>query len=564
MNSLVERLKLRRLAPTFAILATLSAGILIGSVSAHGVHGSEGQVNSSDATPLTIPNPVDLSNQFSKIAKEVGPAVVNISTETLPKQTSKSKMRGRITPLNPQLNPQQQGAPDDDQGDQEEQGQGGGGATPQGPGGDQNFQDFFNHFFGGPQAEGPGEDGQVREALGSGFIVDPRGYIITNNHVVDKADKIYVKLSTDSDSNSDLGRPAKVVGVDAATDIAVIKIETTSPLPTVKLGNSDGAQVGDWVVAIGSPFSLSKTVTAGIVSAKNRTIQPGVKGQFQHFIQTDAAINPGNSGGPLLNMAGQVVGVNTAIFTQSAGYEGIGFAMPSNTVINTYNDLIGPSHKVTRGSIGITFQPAMSSAVSRVYNFKSGVMINTITPKGPSDQAGLKPNDIITSVDGKTVKDGDELVSIISEKKPGTSVKLGYTRGGKAETATVTIQDRDKLFAGNDHAAAPAEPNAPNAPDAGQTKLGLTVVDIPQQFASKGIHGVLVQSVKPGSFADEIGQQISLQGAVINEINKMPVNNKADFNRIAAGLQSGQDVVFSIADPRQPAAGSTLIGGTLP
>ena len=557
MNSLVERLNLRRLAPTFAILATLSAGILIGSVSAHGVHGSEGQVNSSDATPLTIPNPVDLSNQFSKIAKEVGPAVVNISTETLPKQTSKSKLRGRgVMP--------QQGAPDDDQGDQEDQGGGGGGAAPQGPGGDQNFQDFFNHFFGGPQAEGPGDDGQVREALGSGFIVDPRGYIITNNHVVDKADKIYVKLSTDSESNTDLGRPAKVVGVDPATDIAVIKIETTTPLPTVKLGNSDGAQVGDWVIAIGSPFSLSKTVTAGIVSAKNRTIQPGQKGQFQHFIQTDAAINPGNSGGPLLNMAGQVIGVNTAIFTQSAGYEGIGFAMPANTVINTYNDLIGPTHKVTRGSIGITFQPAMSSAVSRGYNFKSGVMINTVTPHGPSEQAGLKPNDIITSVDGKPVKDGDELVNIISEKKPGTSVKLGYTRNGKADTTTVTIQDREKLFAGDNKAATPMEPNAPNAPDAGQTKLGLTVVDIPQQFASKGIHGVLVQSVKPGSFADEIGQQISLQGAVINEINKMPVNSKADFNRIAAGLQSGQDVVFSISDPRQPTAGSTLIGGTLP
>ena len=178
-------------------------------------------------------------------------------------------------------------------------------------------------------------------------------------------------------------------------------------------------------------------MTAGIVSAKNRTIQPGQKGQFQHFIQTDAAINPGNSGGPLLNMAGQVIGVNTAIFTQSAGYEGIGFAMPANTVINTYNDLIGPTHKVTRGSIGITFQPAMSSAVSRVYNFKSGVMINTVTPHGPSEQAGLKPNDIITSVDGKPVKDGDELVNIISEKKPGTSVKLGYTRNGKADTTTV-------------------------------------------------------------------------------------------------------------------------------
>jgi serine protease Do len=360
------------------------------------VKGKEGQVNSSDATPLEIPNPKMLSNQFSQIAKQVGPAVVNISTETLPKQSLHTRGRNGIQ-INPHAAPQ---SPDDDQGDQEDQG--GGQATPQGPGGDQNFQDFFNRFFGGQgggQMEGPGDDGQVREALGSGFIVDPRGYIITNNHVVDKADKIYVKLSTDPDS-TDLGRPAKVVGVDPDTDIAVIKIDAPSPLPTVKMGNSDGAQVGDWVIAIGSPFSLAKTVTAGIVSAKNRTIQPGAKGQFQHFIQTDAAINPGNSGGPLLDMAGEVIGVNTAIYTQSAGYEGIGFAMPSNTVIQTYNDLISPAHKVVRGSIGIQFQPNVSSAVGRVYGFKSGVMISQVRPKGPADQAGLKPDDIITSVDG--------------------------------------------------------------------------------------------------------------------------------------------------------------------
>ena len=195
----------------------------------------------------------------------------------------------------------------------------------------------------------------MQESLGSGFIVDPKGYIITNDHVIDKADKIYVKLSTDPDTQ-DLGRPARVIGVDKATDLAVIKIDTSTPLPTVKMGNSDTAQVGDWVEAIGSPFALAQTVTAGIISAKNRTIDQGAPGQFQHFIQTDAAINPGNSGGPLLNMNGEVIGVNTAIYTQSAGYQGIGFAMPSNTVVAVYNDLIGASHKVTRGSIGIQFR----------------------------------------------------------------------------------------------------------------------------------------------------------------------------------------------------------------
>ena len=241
----------------------------------------------------------------------------------------------------------------------------------------------------------------MRESLGSGFIVDSKGYIITNNHVIEKADKIYVKLSTDPDTQ-DLGRPARVIGTDKATDLAVIKIDTNTPLPTVKLGNSDTAQVGDWVEAIGSPFALAQTVTAGIISAKNRTIEPGASGQFQHFIQTDAAINPGNSGGPLLNMNGEVIGVNTAIYTQSAGYQGIGFAMPSNTVVSVYNDLISPSHKVMRGSIGIQFRPGLSGAVNRVYGFKNGVLVQQVQPGGPADKGGLKPGDIITTIDGRS------------------------------------------------------------------------------------------------------------------------------------------------------------------
>src|SRR6202044_3604098 len=248
-----------------------------------------------------------------------------------------------------------------------------------------------------------GDNGQVQESLGSGFIVDSKGYIITNDHVIDKADKIYVKLSTDPDSQ-DLGRPARVIGFDKATDLAVIKIDTSTPLPTMKMGNSDSAEVGDWVEAIGSPFALAQTVTAGIISAKNRTIDQGAPGQFQHFIQTDAAINPGNSGGPLLNMNSEVIGVNTAIYTQSSGYQGIGFAMPSNTVVQVYNDLISPSHKVTRGSIGISFREGLSGAVGRVYGFKNGVLVQEVTPGGPSDKAGIKPRDVIISIDGRAIK----------------------------------------------------------------------------------------------------------------------------------------------------------------
>jgi serine protease Do len=543
MKPLFERLRASRLASTFTILGTLSAGIVIGSVAVHGVRGNETQTDSSDATPLKIPNPVTLSTTFTQIAKDVGPAVVNINTETLPQEESHSRRRS------PHAAPAVPPGGGDDDGDQDQGGQG--------P--DQNFQDFFNRFFGGQGGGGIPEQGdQMRESLGSGFIVDPRGYIITNNHVVEKADKIFVKLSTDPEGFQ--GRPGKVVGVDKDTDLAVVKIATNEPLPTVKMGNSDAGQVGDWVIAIGSPFALTQTVTAGIVSAKNRTIEKGAAGQFQHFIQTDAAINPGNSGGPLVNMADQVIGVNTAILTQSAGYEGIGFAMPSNTVIGVYNDLIGPEHKVIRGSIGVQFQASLNPAVQRVYGFKSGVLVNLVVPKGPADQAGMKAGDIITTVDGKPIKDGDALVTDIAARKPGSTVRLGYVRGGQTMNANLTIADRAKLYS-----AQPTSQNGENgpesAPNASEGKLGITVEAVPGPLASKGVHGVLVTQVKPGSFADESGLQA---GLVITEINRQPVTSLEQFQSLVSALKAGQDVGFRVIDSRNPTAGGTYLGGTLP
>ena len=211
--------------------------------------------------------------------------------------------------------------------------------------GDDPFQDFFNRFFDAPE-EGP----EAERSLGSGMVLDPSGFILTNNHVVEQATKIQVQLNDDPTEYT-----ARVVGADEETDLAVIKIDPPRKLTAVKLGNSDGVQVGDWVLAIGSPFGLQATVTAGIVSAKDR----GVGRQFQHFLQTDAAINPGNSGGPLVDMAGQVIGINTAILTGSRGYEGVGFAMPSNTAISVYNQIVEHG-KVTRGSIGVIFNEEQS------------------------------------------------------------------------------------------------------------------------------------------------------------------------------------------------------------
>lgn len=541
----MERIRSHRLTTTFALLATLSAGILTGSVLTHGVSGKEqAQVDTSNAKPLVVPAPATLSNGFSQIVKQVGPAVVNINTESLPKQSSnKNRRRGQRTP----------GGNDDQQGD---------------------MQDFFNRFFGGQGGQGGDDDGDgmpgsERRALGSGFIVDPSGYIITNNHVIDKADKIYVRLSTDPDGGPDTeGRPAKVVGTDKDTDIAVIKIDADKPLPTIKLGNSESAQVGDWVLAIGSPFGLSQTVSAGIVSAKNRSIDeaPGPGGvsqsQFQRFIQTDAAINPGNSGGPLVDMAGQVIGMNTAIYTQSMGSQGVGFAMPSNIIANIYNMLIGPEHKVVRGSIGISFQSQLSSAVGRMYGFKNGVIVSTVTPNGGAAKAGIQPGDVIVSIDGRQIKDGDDLVNDISARKVGSIVKLGYLRDGKQNSANVAIGDRTKTYAdlaGNNE----DDDNSPQESDAGQGKLGITVSSIPAAIAQKtGISkGVIVTSVRPGSFADEISL---LKGAIITEINKRPITDEASYRAVVNSLRSKEDVVFVVHSPSQKGGGNSYVGGTLP
>ena len=549
MKSLFEMLRTRRMVSAYVLLATLTVAIVAGSFAAHGVRGQEQQTSSIDAAPLKIVPTTIAPNEYVKIARMVGPAVVNINTQTLPKESANKgrQFHGRALPQ----------SPDDGQGEDQAPGQGPG----QGQGED-NFQDFFNRFFGGqvPGQPDQGEQGNqgVQESLGSGFIVDPKGYIITNNHVVDKADKIYVKLSTDPDSQ-DLGRPARVIGVDKATDLAVIKIDTSTPLPTVKMGDSDAVQVGDDVEAIGSPFALSQTVTAGIISAKNRTIEPGASGQFQHFIQTDAAINPGNSGGPLLDMNGDVIGVNTAIYTQSAGYQGIGFAMPSNTVVAVYNDLISPTHKVTRGSIGIQFREGLSNAVNRVYGFKSGVLVQQIQPNGPADKGGLKAGDIITTVDGRAIKDGDDLVNEIASRRPGSSIRLGYLRDGKSSDATVTIGDRDKVFA--DLGNPQPETNPQSGTDVGETKLGLVVQDVSPSIASKlKTPGVLIQSVRTGSFADLQGLQ---PGLVITRVNRQPTGNKSQFDAVVGKLKTGDDVVFEVIDPKHPESGINYIGGTL-
>src|SRR6202049_5067606 len=518
------RMKAHRWPYTLSILATLSVGILIGTVISYGVKGKEGQ--KSDATPLSLPSPQQMSNTFSQIAKQLEPSVVNINTESTIKNVH--RRRGQN--------------PDDDD-------SGGG------------MDDFFNHFFGGPGGQavpGTPNDGPIRErSLGSGVIVDPKGYIVTNRHVVEKADRIRVRLQDDPPG---IQHDAKVIGEDQETDLAVIKIDMDRAVPVAKLGNSDSMQVGDWVLAIGSPFGQVGTVTAGIVSAKGRDIVPNR--QFQTFIQTDAAINPGNSGGPLVNMNGEVIGINTAILSETNAYAGVGFSLPSNTVVQVYNQLIGPDHRVARGSIGIMFDSVENPAIARVYGAGTGVTVSSVVAGSPADQAGLKVGDTITTVDGKKVSKGTELVADIASRKPGAKVNLNFLRNGKTQETSVTIADRAKLFAarlGEDQ-----ENGDESTPK--QSKFGVTVRKVTPEMADRldmpAGKGGIVQDVRPNSFAEDVNLG---RGDIVLEVNKQPVNSEEDFAKIESSLKSGQDVVFLVrsrGSSRQD--GTIFLAGTLP
>jgi len=502
----------RKFFATLLVMFTLGIGIIIGTLVSGRALATRDQTPAGAAL-LAVPDPTVLSNGFSAISKKVEPAVVNISTTQIIEK-SKSSDNGR------------KGAQDP-------------------------FHDFFDRFF-----DSPNDEPDAERSLGSGVIVDAKGYIVTNNHVVEKADKIRVNLMGDPET---VTYTATVIGTDSETDLAVIKIDAKKPLPAAKLGNSEAMNVGDWVLAIGSPFGLNETVTAGIVSAIGRNIVPGR--QFESFIQTDAAINPGNSGGPLVNMNGEVIGINTAIYTSGGGYQGVGFAMPSNTVASVYNQLISPDHKVSRGSIGVSFNAIPNPAVARVYGVNTGVTIASITPNGPAQKAGLQTGDTIISVNGKPVKNGDELVANISALKPGATAKIGYVRNGKEASAEVTIADRAKLFA--NRLGGQQEEGEEGQPQ--DTKFGVTVRGITQDLANRyqlpNTKGVIVQEVKPDSFGDTAGLS---RGDVVLEINKQPVNSEEDFRRIESQVKSGQDVVFLVR-PRGTKDNSTVfMGGTLP
>lgn len=476
---------------------TLVVGILIGTIVSGRVSAMKSMAFTAGrgATPLPLPEVIPASASFGAIVNKVEPAVVNISTTQV---LEKPQARRRH------------------------------GANPSDP--DDPMQDFFDHFFDGRGDAPPAAE----RSLGSGVIVDKNGFILTNNHVVEQASKIQVQLNGETRKYS-----AKLVGVDEETDLAVIKIEAGRELPTAKLGNSDGVHAGDWVLAIGSPFGLQATVTAGIISATDRS---GVGRQFQRFLQTDAAINPGNSGGPLVDLSGEVIGINTAIITGSRGYEGVGFALPSSAAINVYNQLIKQG-RVTRGSIGVTFQEDLgtNSITLKELGAPYGVVIMGVEPGSPAEKAGLKGGDVITSVNGKPVKTGNDLVNPIAQAPIGSKVALNYVRDGQQKEASATVEDRTRVF-----------PNAAgkmsDQPDEeAPAEFGLRIENLTPERASQvgveGHKGVVVVAVDPASFADDLNFG---RGDVITEINRQPIASVADYKAAISKLKPGASVVFKV------------------
>ena len=501
----------RRLLALALIVMTLSIGVVIGTLVSGRVRAGE-----QKPAPLIIPDPVSLSNAFSQIAAQLDPTVVNISIE----QTI-----------------------------QQQRGRGGRGSRQQAdPFG---FFDFFGNNGGGGDANNLPERAT---GVGTGFIVDKSGYIITNHHVVDKADKITVRLDDKSE------HPAKVIGSDEETDLAVIKIDAGRELPVAKMGNSDPVKVGDWVLAIGSPFRFDHTVTAGIVSAKGRDNLggngAGSRGQFQSFIQTDAAINPGNSGGPLVNMAAEVIGINTAIISETGQFAGLGFALPSNTAVKIYNQLIA-NGKVTRGGIGITYLTEGGDSVKRAYGVKEGVVIDDVLPAGPASKAGLRPGDIILEIDGKTTPSGSVLVDIVANEPIGKSIPVKYNRDGRVATANVAVTARENILNDTSANAGPANKGGDQAPGI-QGSLGLHVEDVTAELARKlnlpSQNGVYVTSVDRGSAAFDAGLRDGYVLLAFLAAGQTKVDFKSldDFRRAEKLMKSGSEAVFQVMflDPR--------------
>jgi len=465
----------------------LLTGFLLGGLAFYLIGKITGQ--QSGYLPYHAPNVsrqiMETSRAFSEIVSAVSPAVVNISTTKVFKRDTE--------PL---------------------------------------FEDPFFDFF------RPFHDFRMpkkwkEQSLGSGVIVSPDGYIITNNHVVEKSDEIKVTLL---DKRTFKGR---IIGADPKTDIAIVKIDATG-LPTIPWGDSEKLQVGEFVLAIGNPYGLSHTVTMGIISAVGRA-NVGIA-DYEDFIQTDAAINPGNSGGPLVNIKGELIGINTAIFSRTGGYQGIGFAVPTNMVRPLMSQLIQKG-KIIRGWLGVTIQE-MTPEISQKFGLEKsrGALVSDVTKGSPAEKAGILRGDIVLEFNGKEVKDVATLRNMVSQSKVGSDVSIRILRSGKEYTVRLVIAELPREV---------AEVVPDQMPDdsemgalTGLTVMGLTKEISRQLGLSKDEKGVVVVKVEPASPADEAGIK---KGDIIKEIDRKQVNNFEDYNRIASTTKKNETVLLFVA-----------------
>jgi serine protease Do len=490
-----EKVLLRKLRVWIASLAAVCilAGIGIGAVLAGRTAVAQNGIQSASRAPEA------LSASFVEIAQRVEPAVVNIDTT-------------------------QAADPESDNEDKTDR--------------------TTNPFYDMLRRQPP----RPTRGVGSGFIIDPKGSILTNFHVIDGASRITIGTL-----NGERFR-ARVIGVDKETDLAVLKIDSDHELPYMKFGDSNAAQVGDWVLAIGSPFGLDQTVTAGIISKKDRDTTTS---SFQRFLQTDAAINRGNSGGPLVNMHGEAIGVNSQIATLTGDYNGIGFALPSNEAKFVTEQILAQG-KVRRGFLGVTLE-SVRAEFARVYHLpdaKGAVVVDMPPDRGgqttPAAKAGIQVNDVIVEFNGQPVQDSNDLIAKVAATNVGQNVNLTYLRDvdGKLErrTAIAMLADRSESIA-RDNDVAPRE--KPEKDKSNSARLGLTLSELtPQIIEDKhlnGIKGLYVKEVDPNGLAADVRPQEVQAGEVITRINRVPVTTLADFQHVIESLKPGDPIVLNLS-----------------
>ncbi len=492
----------KRLFSVLMVLFVLGLGITIGTlisyrVDATGPGDSQLQMQ-SDGKPVAGGAVLALSQAFEEASSRIEPCVVNINTEEI---------------VNPSPNQ------------------------------DSQTNDFFRRFMPGPYQFEP----QMRKSLGSGVIVDAKGYIITNNHVVEGATRIKVSLAGGEEYT------AKVIGTDPVSDIAVIKISGKSDFPFAKIGNSKGTKVGDWVIAVGSPFGLDQTVTAGIISAIGRTFEqgegPGDYTMFNDYLQTDASINPGNSGGPLVNMNAEVIGINSFISTSSRSSAGVGFAVPSHLFVRVYNQIL-QAGRVARGYVGVQMnRMPLTPAMASFFGVKqgAGVLITQLTDEkgeqsetGPAAKAGLKPEDVVVEFDGKKIKGVQDFRMAVANTPPGQKARVKIVRHGQERDFEVVVAER--IFERQEQ----TKYSFDEKQDKPKNEIGLVIDTIPPRLARdmEISGGAYIQTVKPGSLADDAG--LVAEADVIVALNGKPITNAQDLNTVVKGMKSGDAMVLKL------------------